>query len=364
MPLQILTLTYPLMPLTRDACGGVEQVAFTLLHRLAARQQPLQLITIADAGSRVPGKLIPNDYKNECGLAEIRLRRRTERMLELAEPLARASDLIHLQGFNEWRPVAAWGKPTFWTLHMAFSLYPPGWLDGIPPNLKPICISSTQARLLALRLPPAETARSGGEPDWIGNGIELDRFDWRQPRSDYWLYLGRICPEKGVHNAIELAQRSQRHLILAGGVYPFPSHQEYFRQKIAPRLGPDVLWVETPPFEQKLELLARAAAVVICTEVEEPSSLTAMEAAASGAPVLALRRGALAEIIRHGESGILASDLEELAAGAKQLAGISAFSCRRQAEQNFSAAAMAENYWQLFQQATAAAKCGELSRAA
>ncbi len=348
MRLRILTLTYPLMPLTPDACGGVEQIGHTLLHRLAAMHSDSApfLITLADSRSRIPGKLMACDDAPDSAPAETRLSRRADTMLKLASTLTAEIDLIHLQGFNDWRPIVSWGKPTLLSLHMAFELYPRGWLNSPPPNLTLQCVSHSQSNWLAEHLSLQRDPMQKQEV--VCNGIELDRFEWRRTRGDYWLYLGRICPEKGVHTAIELARLRQRRLLLAGSVYPFPSHQEYFRQKIAPQIGSEVVWLDAVNFQQKVELLARAAAVLICTEVDEPSSLAAMEAAASGAPVLALRRGALAEIVAQNESGILADDFEGLLSSSNRLSSISPAACRQYAERHFSAGEMAENYWRLY----------------
>src|SRR5487761_252565 len=108
MPPRILTLTYPLMPLSWNACGGVEQVAHTLLHRLATMSANLELTTIADASSHVPGKLLACDQEQDDGpqAAELRLRRRERIALARGEEFACHADLIHLQGFTQWRPVA------------------------------------------------------------------------------------------------------------------------------------------------------------------------------------------------------------------------------------------------------------------
>jgi len=136
----------------------------------------------------------------------------------------------------------------------------------------------------------------------VPNGIEFENFnplevretfDWREShanmKEDYLLWLGRFCEEKGAHLAIQAARRAGMRLVLAGTIYPFSYHQQYFQREILPHLDirsrihsiPAFL-VESPKQKQKLRLLHNARAVLIPSLAEETSSLVAMEAAACG----------------------------------------------------------------------------------
>src|SRR5262249_33072329 len=156
------------------------------------------------------------------------------------------------------------------------------------------------------------------------------------------LWLGRICEEKAPHLAIEIAERAGLPLTLAGKVYPFSYHQQYFDREIAPRLQPasPVTFVPSPPQDVKLRLLRTARAVLLTSQVEETSSLVAMEAAASGTPVIAFARGALPEIVRDGKTGLLVSDVEEGVQALRRLdeAEIDRATCVRHARACFNAA--------------------------
>src|ERR1019366_3562802 len=117
---------------------------------------------------------------------------------------------------------------------------------------------------------------------WVANGIALERFPLRTAKDDYLLWLGRICEEKAPHLAFKVAQRTGRRLILAGQVYPFSYHQEYFAREIDPHLGGPIQFIDSPSFEYKVELLANASALLVPSLVDETSSLVAMEAMACG----------------------------------------------------------------------------------
>ncbi len=126
--------------------------------------------------------------------------------------------------------------------------------------------------------------------------------------------MGRICEEKAPHLAIAAAKLAGVPLILAGQVYPFSYHQQYFEREICPTLGRGVSFIDSPLFEDKVALLRNARALLLTSTAEETSSLVAMEAMACGTPVIAMRRGAFPEIVAHGETGFIVDDVHEMAA--------------------------------------------------
>jgi glycosyltransferase involved in cell wall biosynthesis len=215
-------------------------------------------------------------------------------------------------------------------------------LESIPANLSFNCVSESQARSFS------DIPRLLGV---VRNGIELQRFTAAGGSKDHLLWLGRFCQEKGAHLAIQAARMAGPPLVLAGQVYPFSYHGQYFEQEIAPHLNhkvPRVRLVEAPTPAQKIRLLGRARAVLVPSLAAETSSLVAMEAAACGTPVIAFRRGALPEVVRHGVTGFLVDSVAEMAQAVAQVEEISPADCRRHAEENFSAARMADDYEQLY----------------
>lgn len=351
--MRVLTLTYPLTPVSPDACGGTEQVAWQLLSRLA-RQPGLELSWIGAAGSAaIAGVRFrswqevlarwglmpawPESWSPEA-LAELTARCNAAVVREVE---AAAVDVIHNQGAFFCRDAAAVATPVLFTLHLARPLYPPGCFDRLPPWLHLQCVSETQ------RAEYGAAACCGV----ISNGVDLERLPARTslpPPDAPLLYLGRICPEKAPHRAIEVARRAGRRLWIVGAVAPFPSHRAYFEARIAPALDRRIRWLPPPSLPEKLALLHGAAAVVIPSAIAETSSLVAMEAAACGVPVLAMRQGALAELIRPGVTGWLADSTEELVESVPQVAVITASACRAHAEAHFSAARMAAGYAALY----------------
>lgn len=356
--MRILILTYPLIPVAGNAWGGTEQVVWNLLRGLRGRGLQLDWFGAEGsdpaAGGRFTswpdllaafGLLRPQPPTfTPAGLAD--LERRCN-LAVLAWLRRHRVDLIHNQGASFYQSAAATSCPVLLTLHLARELYPPGFPPAAP-NLHLQCVSRSQLRDYG------RLACCGCIP----NGIALELLRPRHrapPPSAPLMFLGRICPEKGPDLAIRIAHRAGRRLWLVGAVSPFPSHQHYFRTAIQPHLGAAVRWLPPPPAALKHDLLRRAAAVVIPSRVEETSSLVAMEAAAGGVPALALRRGALGEIVANGVTGWLGADWEALAAAVPRLAEISPQACRRRARRAFSSGRMVDGYVALYRRLAASA---------
>ena len=150
--------------------------------------------------------------------------------------------------------------------------------------------------------------------------------------------------EKNLHMALDAARMAGISVILAGQVFPYPEHVRYFEQQIVPRLGRGARFVVPVGGKAKQRLLARARCLLLPTLAEETSSLVAMEALASGTPVVALPSGAIPEIVEEGRTGFLVRDMQEMAARLKNLNEIDPAACRSVAMKRFSAQAMVERY--------------------
>ena len=339
----ILFVAYPLLPVSDASCGGAEQMLWTLERELAS--SGIRTAVAACAGSRVHGELLctgtapqePDQFENRQG-------EHSQAVLEFCR--TREFSIVHDKSGHFWPHAAQLDVPVVATLHLPRSFYPDGAFDSVARNVFFNCVSESQAE-------------SFGElPNFTGvvpNGIALDRFPFTESaqasKRDYLLWMGRICPEKGTHLALDAARRAGMKLIVAGAVYPFSWHRQYFQREVEPRLraaGPMAEYVEAPPFAHKLELLRNARALLIPTLAAETSSLVAMEAMACGTPVVAFANGAVPEVVADGETGFLVKDVKEMADAVVRIDAIDPKRCRARVEERFSAARMAEDYQQLY----------------
>src|SRR6266568_149026 len=136
----------------------------------------------------------------------------------------------------------------------------------------------------------------------IHHGIPLDEFTPQASGGDYLLFFGRIHPDKGANEAVEVARRTGHKLVLAGIV----QDSEYFRTAIEPFLdGHQIRFVGSVGAAQRNTLLGGAKALLHPIAFEEPFGLSVVESMATGTPVIAFRRGAMPELIDDGVSGLL-----------------------------------------------------------
>jgi glycosyltransferase involved in cell wall biosynthesis len=182
--------------------------------------------------------------------------------------------------------------------------------------------------------------------NWVAtvhNAIDVGSFPFRERKDGYVLWLGRFCPEKGAHLAIEAARAAGITILLAGKLGE-PAERAYFDQEVRPRLGPDISYVGEASASGKRVLLAGARALVFPIQWEEPFGMVMIEAMACGTPVVALRRGSVPEIVTHGVTGLIISHPAELPAALSAAASLNPHHCRAQAEKHFSLERMAADY--------------------
>lgn len=180
----------------------------------------------------------------------------------------------------------------------------------------------------------------------IHHGIDIAQYDFSEQKQPYLCFLGRICPIKGTHHAIEIAKRSGLQLKIAGEVQPI--FQQYFDEVIRPAVdGKQVQFLGEADHELKNELLKNATAFVFPIEWQEPFGLAMVEAMACGTPVIAFRGGAVEEVVKDGVSGYVCGNVEEAVAALKR-ANLSPRIIRAYAEEKFSSEVMAKHYLELY----------------
>ena len=348
MSARILYVSYPLLTVSQDSAGGAEQVLWALEREMARRGA--ETVVAASAGSSVSGELFSTGAP--CAKLddfERRNREHQDRVIAFVRQRAlegRSFDLVHDMSGSFWTRAAEVELPVLATLHLPPSFYPPESSLNVAANVSFNCVSNSQA---------SSFADLDNQLGVVPNGIALDRFvqagyaKTSSARAEL-LWLGRICEEKAPHLALDIAERAGFPITLAGQVYPFSYHQQYFDRTVAPRLTnvPDAVLVNAPAFEQKCQLLRGARALLITSQAAETSSLVAMEAAACGTPVIAFRRGALPEVISEQLTGFVVESLEEAVEACKRTASISTQACVSFAQQNFQSARMAAGYEELY----------------
>jgi glycosyltransferase involved in cell wall biosynthesis len=354
---RLLFVAYPLLPVSDQSAGGAEQVLTTLER--AASKKGWKTTVAACNGSTPAGQLYATMPPAGGRLSSARhlesqhCQRVTE-LVSVRSAIGTPFDLVHDHSGSFFAHASRSDVPVLATMHLPRSFYPAQWFHRLPQNVYLNCVSKAQARTFA------------DVPNMISvvpNGIDLDRFPLQARKQDYLLWMGRVCEEKGTHTALDVAKRTGLPIVMIGQVYPFAYHQNYFDREIRPRMdrmGDQVKYIERPSFVDKIKLIQNARALLVTSSAEETSCLVAMEAAACGTPVVAMRRGAFGEVVQHGETGYVVSDVPEMSAALAHLSGIKPRACRAYAQRHFSAKQMLSAYETLYeriraQQASAAA---------
>jgi glycosyltransferase involved in cell wall biosynthesis len=192
--------------------------------------------------------------------------------------------------------------------------------------------------------------------NWAGtvhNAVDLAMAPFRAEKDDYLFFIGRANWEKGLDLAVRVAGRTGMRLVMA--VKMTEEHErEYYRQHVEPwtdKIAVELLGEITP--QEKFALYSKARGTLFTSQWEEPFGLVMIEAMACGTPVIALRRGAAAEVILDGETGYLCTDEDEMVAAVGKLGAIEPQRCREHMAQNFSIDHMAAGYEAAYAQALA-----------
>jgi len=177
----------------------------------------------------------------------------------------------------------------------------------------------------------------------VANGIVVDDFPLVREKEDYLLFAGRLAPEKGPAEAVELARRTNRRLILAGMIEG--QYRGYYAEKIAPFVdGEQICYRGLITQKELAPLYQKAAAVLFLLKWDEPFGLVAAEAQATGTAIIAFPRGSMPEIVQDGKTGFLVENMDQACEAVEKLNSIDPTVCRKNAEQNFSAAVMTDKY--------------------
>ena len=296
-------------------------------------------LVVAMAGSHVEGDLVPfaapPDGAPIDEAVTLRQRRRVQAAIERA--LARQPvDVVHMHGLDFHEYIVPPGPALLATLHLPPDWYPPAALHSTRPNTWLHCVSLDEARRArpnATMLPP------------IPNGAPLDRLGAvRVRKRDYALMLARMCPEKGVHLALQAAHMTDTTLLIGGAIFSYAAHRDYFDREVVPLLDRRRRYLGPLGFARKRRLLAGARCLLIPSLAAETSSLVAMEAASCGTPVIAFRAGALPEIVEDGRTGFVVDNVDGMVEALGRVGGIDPAHCRATAHARFSLARMTDAY--------------------
>ncbi|MEO5884257.1 MAG: glycosyltransferase family 4 protein, partial [Candidatus Limnocylindrales bacterium] len=304
-PLRIAQVAPPLERVPPLAYGGTERIVHGLVVELDRRGH--EVTTFASGDSEIPGRHIatvpealrPAGYVGDpLPWFHLTMREVVERAAEF--------DIIH--SHLEWSSLLlakVSPVPVVSTFHGRLDLpWAEALLRDAPRGL--VAISENQAAT---------------HPDvpWeaiVHNGLELQDAPFDRRRGEGLCFVGRVAPEKGIVEAIEIAKLAGRSLRIAAKVAPGGAERAYYDTVFKPALdaaGTEVEFLGELNQEDRDQLFAESYASLMPGSWPEPFGLVAIEALATGTPVIARRIGALPEIIRDGVDGFFGDDVTAMA---------------------------------------------------
>jgi len=349
--LRIAQVAPPLERVPPLAYGGTERIIHELTSELVRRGHDVTVFASGD--SDVPGTLVQT-VDRALRPAGVEADSSGWFLSTVQQVLDRAADFDVIHSHIEWwsLPLARVSPtPVVSTFHGRLDLPWSEVLFRNPPDGL-VAISRNQSSV---------------HPDvpWtvIHNGLTLDGAPFQTRRSDSFCFVGRIDPEKGAVDAIEIAARSGRGLRIAAKVGNLPEQRAYYENVFRPALekaGRSVEYLGELEPDDRDHLFADSYATLMPGAWPEPFGLVSIESLACGTPVIARRVGALPEIIREGVDGFFGDDATAMAFHADRVERLDRVAIRERVLERFSAARMTDRYEELYARSIGHRRAGAL----
>jgi glycosyltransferase involved in cell wall biosynthesis len=331
--MRVAQIAPPWIPVPPVTYGGTELMVAALIRGLTARGVEVWLFSAGDSRLEVPqyGHFLQSFWPPDKFSENLHLSYAFARLRE-QPPQVIHSHLENAAGFWALTPAA----PLAITIHTPLFPMKRDYLLSFP-QVHLVTVSAFQARQLE------------GHPrvHLIPHGLNLADYHFQAAKEDFLLFLGRIYPDKGLHTAIRLAREEGMRLLIAGPV--FEPDRPYFDRRIKDQIdGEQIVYLGPADHGLKVDLMQRARALVLPLEVDETFGLAMLEAMACGTPVLAYGRGAVPEVVVHGETGFVVHTYEQLRDSLPRLGELAPHRCRAHVERHFSQEAMVAAYLNLY----------------
>ena len=336
--MKIALVAPPFLPVPPLRYGGTERVIGTLASELTRRGHDVTLFGAGD--STVPCRVVavvPESLwaSGWTGDGEVWYRRTADLVAKHADEF----DVIHshIDGFG-FETARTSATPWVTTLH--------GRLDMGP--IVDQLARYPEARLIAISDNQRSQAPGVNWQATIHHGLELVDVPLGDGSGDYLAFVGRLAPDKGVDDAIEVARRTGRRLMIAAKKSEV-EEVEVYEQHVAPAVDAGVAtFVGELDDRARDRLFHDALATLMMGDWPEPFGLVAIESLSSGTPVISRRSGALPEIIVDGIDGFIVDGVDEAVERVGQVSALNRENIQARTLRRFSATRMTDDYEVVF----------------
>jgi glycosyltransferase involved in cell wall biosynthesis len=337
--MRIAQVAPPWLAVPPKGYGGIEWVVALLADGLAEAGHDVTLFATGDSTTKA--KL---DYVFETAPGSKQI---NDPALDAIHTLHAYRDPERFDVFHVHSPFSALAaavelpRPAVHTLHGAFVPEMRRLYTEVANRVSYVAISENQRS----HMPELNYAGV------VYNGVDMDDYPFRTEKDDFVLFLGRASPDKGALRAVLAAREAGERIVVAVKV-AHEEEQRHWNDEVLPAMPDDATVLGEITLAEKVDLLARAKAVLFPIGWDEPFGLVMTEAMACGTPVIATPRGSVPEVVVDGETGFVVpvEDYPARAADAlKRLDEIDPIACRARVQSKFSKQAMVAGYEAVFE---------------
>jgi glycosyltransferase involved in cell wall biosynthesis len=312
--------------------GPWEQITSLLAEGLTARGLDVTLFATLDSQTKATlDGVCPTGYEENPELDG-----RVWEALHVSHALRRSGEFDLVHSHLDWLPLA-FGEhcraPLLTTIHGFSGQHILPAYRRAPSSYVSISLADRSPQL-----------------SYVGNvyhGVDLDGLPFNPAGGPGLVAFGRIHPDKGTHEAIEIARRTGRRLTICGIVHD----ERYFAQQVEPFIdGEQIVYLGSVGPQQRAQVLGGAAALLHPIAFAEPFGLSVVEAMACGTPVIAYPLGSMPEVVDEGVTGWLVHSASEAAEAVDDLAAIDRGACRARARERFGADRMVDDYLRIYRE--------------
>ncbi|HBY20882.1 MAG TPA: hypothetical protein DEG71_07725 [Clostridiales bacterium] len=316
-PLRIVQVAPDLYPIPPTNYGGIERVIYDLTEELVKMGH--EVILFAPIGSKSSSKIINYEHNGVSPKAIASF---------VKSHLPENIDIIHDHTHASVIGRESLSIPTVCTIHTPVN----------NPVKYPIYVSKS-----------AQDQHADGEGYYVYNGINPDEFEFSDEKDDYILYMGMLAWYKGITHVLDVAEKTEKKLIIAGPIYDM----DYHMREVEPRINknPNIEYIGAVGGKQRQNLLSRAKYVLLPTICQEPFGLIMVEALVCGTPILALSNGAVPEVL-SGFKELVCNSVDEMVEKVLNQSTPDPKALREYVLSRFTRRKMAEEYVKVYKEVT------------
>jgi glycosyltransferase involved in cell wall biosynthesis len=342
--MKIVEIAPPEEAVPPEKYGGIELVVSNVTEGLVRAGHDVTLIASGDSTTSAKlasvfdttfRAMFPLEKENQADILAKRTYYRYIYAMNMVSIINKSSpDIVH--NHFGWRTVLFskhFNCPMITTVHSPLTAYNERQTYADFPEGNYVSISNNQRKAMP-------------DLNWVGtvyNGIDVNRFDLGTGSGDYFVFLGRTSPEKGLSEICQMIRKTNHKLKIAAKIDG--SDKVYFETNVKPYIdGEQIELIGEVDHVGKNKLLGAAKGLLIWLNWEEPFGLVVPEANACGTPVIVNKRGSMPELIEDGVNGFLVDSLDEMQDKLDSVETLSREACRDYVQKNFSVEKMVEGY--------------------